>query len=60
MQPYYFVAKSFPDAKEKIIEYCENIQRPFHASFNEDELRVEVDRKIQTRQENAHESGLLF
>ena len=60
MQPYYFVAESFPDAKDKIISFCEQIQRPFNASFNEDNLKIEIDRKIQTRQENVHESGLSF
>ncbi len=29
MQPYYFVAESFETAKKQIIDYCENMPRPF-------------------------------
>ena len=30
VQPYYFLAESFTDSKEKIAEYTENIPRPFN------------------------------
>ena len=51
MQPIYFVAESFVDAKKRIIEYCENINRPFNVSYNTKTDTVEVDRKIKTRTE---------
>ena len=34
MQPIYFVADSFDSAKDKITDYCNNIQRPFNVSYN--------------------------
>ena len=58
MQPTYFVAESFADAKNRIIDYCENINRPFNVPYNNKTNSVEVDRKIQTRPEI--EDGLLF
>ena len=51
MQPTYFVAESFQKAKMQIIDYCENIARPFNLSFNSKTLTIEVDRKIKTRDE---------
>jgi len=58
MQPIYFVAESFSDAKAKIIDYCEHINKPFNVSYNTKTNCVEVDRKIRTRPEI--EDGLLF
>jgi len=58
MQPIYFVAESFADAKARITDYCENISRPFNVSYNTKTNSVEVDRKIKTRREI--EDGLLF
>ena len=58
MQPIYFVAESFADVKSKIRDYCDNISRPFNASFNNKTATIEVDRKIKTRPEI--EDGLLF
>lgn len=58
MQPIYFVAESFSDAKSRIIDYCENISRPFNVSYNTKTNSVEIDRKIRTRPEI--EDGLLF
>jgi len=51
MQPVYFVAESFPKAKQQIIDYCEDIVRPFNLSFNRKSNTIEVDRKIRTREE---------
>ena len=51
MQPTYFVAESFSSAKEQIIDYCENINRPFNLSYNSKTNTIEVDRKIKTREE---------
>ena len=60
MQPIYFVAESFVDAKKRIIEYCENINRPFNVSYNTKTDTVEVDRKIRTREEFTDENTLVF
>lgn len=51
MQPHYFVAESFQDAKKSIIEYCERINRPFSLTYNKDKHVVEVDRPLKTRAE---------
>jgi len=58
MQPIYFVAESFSDAKDRIIDYCENISRPFNVSYNTKSNSIEIDRKIRTRAEIS--DGLLF
>ena len=55
MQPLYFVAESFTKAKKQIIEYCENINRPFNVSYNSLTNTIEVDRKIKTRDEKQAE-----
>lgn len=57
MQPLYFVADSFSKAKSQIIDYCENISRPFNVSYNQKSNTIEVDRLIQTRKEAADGSG---
>lgn len=49
MQPYYFLADSLADAKRLITEYCDNINRPFCASYNNLTDSIEIDRKIRTR-----------
>jgi phenylalanine-4-hydroxylase len=51
VQPYYFLAESLENAKVKITEYCNQINRPFHASYNNKTSSVEIDRKIKTRKE---------
>eukprot|EP00347_Sterkiella_histriomuscorum_P012767 403367300 len=58
MQPYYFVADSFARAKEQIIEYCEQINRPFNVTYDNNTDSVKVDRKIKTRKEFV--KGPLF
>lgn len=60
MQPLYFVADSFTVAKQQIIEYCENISRPFNVSYNTKTNTIEVDRKLRTREEKEGEGGLEF
>lgn len=61
MQPTYFVAESFAKAKTQIIDYCENINKPFNLSYNQKFNTIEVDRKIKTRSEvpekNASDMG---
>lgn len=46
LQPHYFLAESFADAKERITEYSEMIPRPFNCSYNEKRESIEVDRRI--------------
>lgn len=46
LQPHYFLAKSFADAKEKITDYSEGIPRPFNCVYNEKRESIEVDRRI--------------
>jgi len=58
MQPYYFVADSFPRAKEQIIEYCEQISKPFAVTYDNRTQSVIVDRKIKTRKDFTE--GPLF
>jgi phenylalanine-4-hydroxylase len=60
MQPYYFVAESFSKAKEQINEYCEQINKPFHVTYNEKTGSILVDRKIKTRQEKTTKDAKLF
>jgi len=46
VQPYYFLAESFGDAKKKISEYADKIPRPFNWFYNSTTESIEVDRKI--------------
>lgn len=59
MQPLYFVAESFATAKTQIIDYCENISRPFNVSYNQKTNTIEVDRKIKTREEELWDKGIM-
>lgn len=45
------MAESFEKAKHQIIDYCENINKPFNLSYNKQTNSIEVDRKIRTREE---------
>ena len=60
MQPLYFVADSFTKAKAQIVDYCDNISKPFAVSYNNQNNTVTVDRKIRTRMEGAAEEEILF
>lgn len=42
MQPVYFEAESFQDAKEKVMEYAKSIPRPFSVRYNAYTQSVEV------------------
>ena len=55
VQPYYFLAESFNDAKCKLSEYCEKIPRPFNCYFNENTNSIEVDRKIKAIYQKENE-----
>jgi len=45
-QPVYFLADSLQDAKEKMRQYCENLQRPFFAMHNAQTDTVYIDRPV--------------
>ena len=46
VQPYYFISKSFTDAKNLIAEYSEKIPRPFDCTYNEARECIEVERRL--------------
>ncbi|CDW76459.1 phenylalanine 4-monooxygenase [Stylonychia lemnae] len=58
MQPLYFVAESFAEAKQQITNYCEQINKPFNVTYDVKTNSVIVDRKIKTRKEI--QKGPLF
>ena len=60
MQPIYFVADSFTKAKQQIVNYCDNITKPFSVTYNSATDTVTVDRHIKTRMEGAAEEEILF
>ena len=60
MQPIYFVADSFTKAKKQIVDYCDDISKPFQVSYNSANDTVTVDRKIKTRMEGETDEGPLF
>lgn len=58
VQPYYFLANSFADAKKRIFEYAEKIPRPFNWFYNEENESIEVDRRIKGVYQSENE--ILF
>lgn len=45
-QPKYFVAQSMSDAKERMREFSESLNRPFHVTYDEETGSVQVDRAV--------------
>lgn len=45
-QPVYFVASSLGDAKQRMREYCEGLQRPFFALHNAQTNSIHIDRPV--------------
>lgn len=45
-QPVYFVASSLGDAKQRMREYCEGLQRPFFALHNSQTNSIHIDRPV--------------
>lgn len=45
-QPIYYVAESFVDAKKKMFEFSESLDRPFSVRWDDDQMRISVDRNI--------------
>jgi phenylalanine-4-hydroxylase len=50
LQPYYFVADSFENAKIQVTEYIDAMYKPFNVSFNERDSSIVIDRCIKTRE----------
>lgn len=46
-QPKYFVADSLREAKEKMIDFCDSIPKPFQIRYNEHASTISVDRSIE-------------
>ena len=49
-QPVYFVAATLQNAKQKMRKFCEELNRPFFASFNEHHQSIYVDRPVKRLQ----------
>lgn len=45
-QPVYFVAETLQDAKQRMRQYCEALQRPFFAMHNPQTESVHIDRPV--------------
>ena len=45
-QPVYFLAGSLSDAKQRMREYCEGLQRPFFALHNAHTDSIYIDRPV--------------
>jgi phenylalanine-4-hydroxylase len=45
-QPVYFLASSLGDAKQRMREYCEGLQRPFFALHNAQTNTIHIDRPV--------------
>jgi phenylalanine-4-hydroxylase len=45
-QPVYYVADSLRDAKDKMREFCESMNRGFHTTYDPETQSVSVDRAI--------------
>jgi phenylalanine-4-hydroxylase len=45
-QPTYFLASSLSDAKQRMRQYCESLQRPFFALHNAQTNSVFIDRPV--------------
>jgi phenylalanine-4-hydroxylase len=46
-QPTYFCAESLQDAKDKMREYCQELPRPFYATWNPTTGTIHIDRPVQ-------------
>lgn len=51
IQHKYWLAPSFAEMKKLVIQYAENIKKPFNVTYNTSTGEVEVDRRISTRRE---------
>ena len=46
-QPTYFVASSLQDAKDKMRLFCQDLHRPFFASYNKHSNTIHIDRPVE-------------
>ena len=63
VQPYYFIAESFVNAKEIITEYTKNIKQPFKLAYDARKNYVhliEGNIKIKSLNQNDVHEGPLF
>lgn len=63
VQPYYFIAESFVNAKEIITEYTKNIKQPFKLAYDARKNSVhliEGNIKIKSLNQNDAHEGPLF
>ena len=45
-QPKYYVATDLTEVKSKVLEYCNNMKRPFRASYDHDRDMIVVDKDV--------------
>ena len=45
-QPKYFVAESLGDAKDRMLEFCDAIPKPFQIKYNEHAKTISIDRAV--------------
>lgn len=46
-QPIYYVAESFTDAKKKMFEFSESLEKPFSVRWDQSQARITVDRNVE-------------
>jgi len=46
-QPIYYSAKSFADAKKKMVEFSNSLQRPFNVRYDPYSCTIEVDSNLE-------------
>jgi phenylalanine-4-hydroxylase len=57
-QPVYFVANDLATAKENMIQFCESLNRPFHAKYDPLTRRMHVDRAIKRLDKSQAKANL--
>lgn len=45
-QPVYYLAESFKDAKEKMADFADSLDKPFSCRWDADDKSIEVDRNV--------------
>ncbi len=54
-QPIYYLAENLQDAKVRMRRYCEDLQRPFFAQYNDQTQTVFIDRPVRRLKRVAEE-----
>jgi len=60
IQKVYFMAPSFPEMKEAILKYSDKIKKPFNLTYNYDSETIDIDRKIEIREEIKKNNEKIF